>query len=104
MNIKDLDTELLGAIARGWCSKKNSSKVMDGDLAVAIAKEVQTYISQSNQEIVKGKTNYHIYRNGDMVHIEHSKTDSSGIGFSVNQLDGIIQKLTQLKLLVKNKE
>jgi len=72
--------------------------------SIKTPQDLQDLLSQSNQEIVKGKTNYHIYRNGDMVHIEHSKTDSSGIGFSVNQLDGIIQKLTQLKLLVKNKE
>ena len=32
--------ELLGAIARGWCSEKNAHKVMDPDLAVAIAEEV----------------------------------------------------------------
>jgi len=29
--------ELLGAIARGWCSEKNSHKTMDPDLAIAIA-------------------------------------------------------------------
>jgi hypothetical protein len=38
--------ELLGAIARGWCSKKNSHKVMDSDLAVAISKEVVKFIEE----------------------------------------------------------
>lgn len=33
---------ILGAVARGWCSKENENKVMDTDLAVAIAKEVYT--------------------------------------------------------------
>lgn len=32
--------ELLGAIARGWCSPANEKKEMDSDLAEAIAAEV----------------------------------------------------------------
>ena len=32
--------DVLGAVARGWCSEKNSGKTMDSDLAVAIADEV----------------------------------------------------------------
>lgn len=31
---------VLGAVARGWCSKKNENKVMDIDLAEAIVDEV----------------------------------------------------------------
>jgi len=31
---------ILEAVARGWCSDENKHKVMDTDLAVAIAKEV----------------------------------------------------------------
>ena len=45
--------ELLGAIARGWCSQKNSHKIMDADLADAIFVEVEKLlknISQSNEE------------------------------------------------------
>ena len=38
--------ELLGAIARGWCSEKNSHKTMDTDLAVAIFDEVEKQIKQ----------------------------------------------------------
>ena len=38
--------ELLGAIARGWCSEKNSHKTMDPDLAVAIFDEVERQIKQ----------------------------------------------------------
>ena len=37
---------LLGAIARGWCSEKNSHKTMDSDLAVAIFDEVEQQIKQ----------------------------------------------------------
>ena len=37
---------LLGAIARGWCSEKNSHKTMDPDLAVAIFDEVERQIKQ----------------------------------------------------------
>lgn len=32
--------DVLGAVARGWCSKKNENKVMDIDLAEAITDEV----------------------------------------------------------------
>jgi hypothetical protein len=38
--------ELLGAIARGWCSEKNSHKTMDSDLALAIFNEVEKQIKQ----------------------------------------------------------
>ena len=38
--------ELLGAIARGWCSEKNSHKTMDSDLALAIFDEIEKQIKQ----------------------------------------------------------
>lgn len=38
--------ELLGAIARGWCSEKNSHKTMDPDLALAIFNEVEKQIRE----------------------------------------------------------
>ena len=38
--------ELLGAIARGWCSEKNSHKTMDPDLALAIFDQVERQIKQ----------------------------------------------------------
>ena len=38
--------ELLGAIARGWCSEKNSHKTMDSDLALAILDEVEQQIKK----------------------------------------------------------
>jgi hypothetical protein len=38
--------ELLGAIARGWCSEKNEHKTMDSDLALAIFDEVERQIKQ----------------------------------------------------------
>ncbi|KKL62116.1 hypothetical protein LCGC14_2188450 [marine sediment metagenome] len=31
---------ILGAVARGWCSKKNENKVMDPDLVEAITDEI----------------------------------------------------------------
>jgi hypothetical protein len=40
--------EVLQAVARGWCAPKNEHKVMDPDLAEAIAVEV--YTSASNHE------------------------------------------------------
>ena len=33
--------DILGAVARGWCSPKNEKKEMDTDLATAIAIEVK---------------------------------------------------------------
>jgi hypothetical protein len=44
---KQPDPELLGAIARGWCHDKNRHKVMDGDLALAIAVEVAPLLNRS---------------------------------------------------------
>ena len=41
---KNIPEEIRGAIARGWCSKKNSHKEMDADLADAIAWEVFFFI------------------------------------------------------------
>ena len=38
--------ELLGAIARGWCSEKNQHKTMDSDLALAIFDEVEKQIKE----------------------------------------------------------
>jgi len=38
--------ELLGAIARGWCSENNAHKTMDSDLALAIFDEVKRQIKQ----------------------------------------------------------
>ena len=38
--------EILGAVARGWTYPENASKVMDSDLANAIAKEVSTLIKE----------------------------------------------------------
>ncbi len=49
MNIKE---ELLGAIARGWCTDENSHKDMDSDLAVAIYEEVLPVFKQWALEIV----------------------------------------------------
>ena len=37
---------ILGAVARGWCSKENSRKVMDSELALAIADEVLKLYTQ----------------------------------------------------------
>lgn len=33
---------ILGAVARGWCSKRNEAKVMDEELAEDIAIEIYT--------------------------------------------------------------
>lgn len=34
--------DILGAVARGWCTPKNEKKIMDPDLAESIAIEVYT--------------------------------------------------------------
>lgn len=48
---KDVLTEQIrGAVARGWCSPKNSNKVMDADLAEAITQEVIKLIKDKNYE------------------------------------------------------
>ena len=40
------DEEILQAVARGWCSDKNSHKTMDSDLATAIAHEIKKAIEE----------------------------------------------------------
>jgi len=40
----DID-DIQGAVARGWCHKVNEHKVMDPDLALAIASEVAALIN-----------------------------------------------------------
>ena len=37
---------VVGAVGRGWCHEKNVKKIMDVDLALAIAEEVQLVITQ----------------------------------------------------------
>lgn len=41
--------EIVQAVARGWCHPKNSHKVMDSDLALAIAAELDALLAASPQ-------------------------------------------------------
>lgn len=41
---KEWHEQIAGAVARGWCSEKNSRKTMDNDLIVAIVAEVETLL------------------------------------------------------------
>ena len=45
-----LRAELLGAIARGWCTPENSHKEMDAALVKAIADEVEKLERNTNQD------------------------------------------------------
>lgn len=40
---------VLGAVARGWCYEENANKIMDSELAVAIAKEVHALYTTPQQ-------------------------------------------------------
>jgi len=40
MDTRKFEETIRGAVARGWTSKKNSSKTMDVDLAMAISEEI----------------------------------------------------------------
>jgi len=51
----DADPEILGAVARGWCAPANAHKVMDSDLAFAIAQEVERVIARSAQPVAAGE-------------------------------------------------
>jgi len=42
--------EIIGAIAKGWCSEKNSSKTMDSDLAMAIADEIKAILRKAQEK------------------------------------------------------
>lgn len=46
--MKITEQELLGAIARGWCSPENERKAMDPALAFAIAEEVKKSLGMSS--------------------------------------------------------
>ena len=41
--------ELLGAVARGWCHDANANKVMDEELATAIAREVMPLVAEAER-------------------------------------------------------
>ena len=49
--VKELtDEEIAGAVARGWCSEKNSMKVMDSDLAWAIVEEIKAILRKAQEK------------------------------------------------------
>lgn len=42
----DLRSEILGALARGYCTKENEKKVMDSELCKAQAHEIEALIDE----------------------------------------------------------
>ena len=48
---------VIQAIARGWCSPKNSHKILDVDLAVAIADEIMAALTPAD-EVVRDAARY----------------------------------------------
>ena len=38
--------DVMGAVARGWCSSENSAKEMDANLATAITREIMKLLVQ----------------------------------------------------------
>jgi len=44
------DEEIAGAVARGWCSEKNSMKEMDSDLAWAIVEELKAILRKAQEK------------------------------------------------------
>ena len=47
--------EILGAVARGWCSRKNQHKEVDTDLAIAVSNEVSKLVGVKIPADVKRK-------------------------------------------------
>lgn len=47
-----MNVEIAGAIARGYCSEKNSHKVLDPDLVEAMAVEVEKLLRQPGKSII----------------------------------------------------
>ncbi len=45
--------EIVGALARGYCSKENEKKVLDSELIEAMAIEVEKLLSQKDKERVE---------------------------------------------------
>ena len=49
--VKELtDEEIAGAVARGWCSEKNSMKTMDSDLSWAIVEELKVILRKAQKK------------------------------------------------------
>ena len=48
--MEHLKEQVMQAVARGWCSEKNSQKTMDSDLAIAITEEIMEIWSQTEQD------------------------------------------------------
>ena len=46
----DMETQVLQALARGYCSPKNSGKIVDPDLIAAMAKEIIESFSPARTE------------------------------------------------------
>jgi len=63
--------ELLGAIARGWCHPKNAGKVMDPDLAVAIAAEVNAIRPAHSEAVERDAARYRWLRDTSAEQYEH---------------------------------
>ena len=58
------------AIARGWCSPKNSHKILDVDLAVAIADEIMAALTPAD-DVVRDAARYQWLR--ENVHREYAR-------------------------------
>jgi hypothetical protein len=54
----NMETQVLQALARGYCSPKNSSKIVDPDLIAAMAKEIIESFSPARTEetVIEYKT------------------------------------------------
>jgi mannose-6-phosphate isomerase-like protein (cupin superfamily) len=50
-----MNVEIAGAIARGYCSEKNSHKVLDPDLVEAMAVEVEKLLSNKEPNCLTGE-------------------------------------------------
>ena len=57
MTLKELQAEIIGAVARGWTHDKNASKQFDPELAKSIVSEVLPLITKAFKE---GKKNERI--------------------------------------------
>lgn len=95
--------EILGAVARGWCSKENEKKVMDPELAIAIAKEVEALFNSYLERERKG-TLEEIKKELEIsLAWAEGKFEVTNRVWDKAQVDILKDRITDLKAKLKNK-
>lgn len=80
--------QLLGAIARGWCHPKNANKEMDGDLALAIADEIEALSPPLSAERIREIARTYFTDHVSRDHIMNSEICEQAITAALQESQG----------------